>query len=167
MGLFETINIVSVVLFFAGMVLLMIELFVPGFGIFGGLGLVALVLCIVFQAQSVLEALVLVLIIGGLVVLLGLLAARSFKRGWLYRSSIVLKDTAQREQGYVANQDLSRFTGQTGVSLTPLRPAGTAVFGREKADVMTDGEYIPSGVRVEVVRVVGSRIFVRQTEGPS
>ena len=35
-GAFETINIVSVVLFAVGMVLLLIELFVPGFGIFSG-----------------------------------------------------------------------------------------------------------------------------------
>jgi len=164
MGLFETINIVSVVLFVAGIVLLMIELFVPGFGIFGGLGLVALVLCIIFQAKSLLEALLLLLIIGAVVVLIGLVAARSFKRGWLYRSSIVLKDAEQKEQGYVANQDLSHFTGKAGKSLTPLRPAGTAVLEGEKADVMTDGEYIPSGASIEVVRVIGSRIFVRQTE---
>ena len=47
MGLFESIETVSIVLFAVGMIFLMIELFAPGFGIFGGLGLVALVLCIV------------------------------------------------------------------------------------------------------------------------
>lgn len=162
--LFESINIISVVLFIVGMVLLLIELFVPGFGLFGGLGLVSLILCIILQAKSLTEALILILVIGGIIVIFVLIAARSFRRGFLYRSSIVLKNAADREEGYVANEDRSRFAGKTGVSLTPLRPAGTASLGGEKTDVVTDGEFIPSGARIEVVRIVGSRIIVRQVE---
>ena len=164
MVLFETINIVSVVLFVAGMVLLMIELFVPGFGIFGGLGLVALMLCIVFQAQTFLEGLILFLGVGAIVVALSFVAARSLKRGWLYRSSLVLKDTAQKEEGYVSNDDYSSLVGKTGRSLTPLRPAGIAEFDGQKADVITEGEFIPSHSRVEVARVIGARIIVKQLE---
>lgn len=164
MVLFETINIVSVILFAVGMVLLLIELFVPGVGIFGGLGLVALVLCIVFQAQTVLEALILLLCITVIVVALSLIAARSFKRGWLYRSPLVLKDAAEKESGYVSSSDHSYLTGKTGRSLTPLRPAGTAEFDGQKADVMTEGEFIPAKSDIIVLRVEGSRIFVRQLE---
>ncbi len=162
--LFESINILSVVLFAVGMVLMLIELFAPGFGIFGGLGLVSLLLCIVFQAKNLTEALILILVIGGVVIILALIAARSFRRGLLYRSSIVLKNAADREEGYIANEDKSRFAGKTGISLTPLRPSGTASLDGEKADVVTDGEFIPSGARIEVVRVVGARIIVRQLE---
>ncbi len=164
MELFETINIVSVVLFAVGMVLLLIELFIPGFGIFGGLGLVALVLCIVFQAKSLLEALIMLLAISAIVVALSLIAARSFKRGWLYRSSLVLKDEAQKEDGYVSNDDYSSLVGKTGRSITPLRPAGIAEFGGQKADVVTEGAFIAAHERVTVSRVVGSRIIVRQLE---
>lgn len=55
--LFETINTITIVLFAAGILLLTIEMFVPGFGIFGGLGIIALILCIVFQATTVTELL--------------------------------------------------------------------------------------------------------------
>ncbi len=164
MVLFETINIISVVLFAVGMVLLMIELFVPGFGIFGGLGLVALILCIVFQAQTFLEGLILFLAIGALVIALSFIAARSFKRGWLYRSSLVLKDTARKEEGYVSNDDYTSLVGKTGRSLTPLRPAGIAEIDGQKTDVVTDGEFIPGHSRIEVARVIGRRIIVRQLE---
>ena len=164
MGLFETIETVSVVLFAVGMIFLMIELFVPGFGIFGGLGLVALVLCIVFQAHSVAEGLLLLLIIAVIVFLLALIAARSLKRGWLYRSSLVLKDAEDKDAGYVARDDYSRFSGKEGLSVTPLRPAGTVEIGGEKADVVTEGEFIPKGARVRVVGTTGGRITVRQLE---
>ena len=167
MGLFESIETVSIVLFVVGMVFLMIELFAPGFGIFGGIGLVALVLCIVFQAHSVAEGLLLFLIIAVIVLILSLIAARSLKRGWLYRSSLVLKDAEEKEAGYVARDDYSRLTGKNGVSLTPLRPAGMAEIEGEKADVVTDGEFIPKGARIHVMKTVGGRIIVKQMEDSS
>ena len=52
LGLFGPIETVSIVLFCIGMGLILIEMFIPGIGIFGGLGFVALVLCIVFQANN-------------------------------------------------------------------------------------------------------------------
>lgn len=163
--MFATIETVSVVLFAVGMVLLLIELFVPGFGIFGGLGLVALALCIIFQAKSVAEGLLLLLIIGGLVIVMALIAARSLKRGWLYRSPLVLKDAEEKESGYVAKDDYSRFSGREGLSLTPLRPSGSAEIGGEKADVITEGEFIPKGSRIRVHSTSGGRITVKQLEG--
>jgi len=165
MALFETINTVSVILFIVGMIFLLIELFVPGFGIFGGLGLAALVLCIVFQAKSLVEALIMLLIIGVIVIALSLIAAHSLKRGWLYRSSLVLKDAEEKKDGYISNEDYTPFIGKTGISLTPLRPAGIAEFDGHKADVVTEGEFVSAKTSVIVIRVVGSRIIVRKQEG--
>ncbi|MGI5848617.1 MAG: NfeD family protein [Christensenellales bacterium] len=163
-GLFETISTVSIVLFSVGMVLLLIELFIPGFGIFGGLGLLALILCIIFQAKTLTEALILVLIIGAIIALLAIIAGRSLRKGILYRSSLVLKAAAEKNEGYVSNDDYSRFIGKKGVSLTPLRPAGIAEIDGEKADVVTDGEYIQSGSKIEVSKVSGRRIIVKKAE---
>jgi len=164
MVLFETINIVSVVLFAVGMVLLLIELFVPGFGIFGGLGLVALVLCILFQARSLLEALILLVAFSAIVIALALIAGRSLHRGFLFRTPLVLKDAEDKENGYVSSSDYSHLVGETGISITPLRPAGLAELSGRKYDVVTEGEFIPARSRVRVDRVVGSRIIVRQLE---
>lgn len=164
MGLFETIETVSVVLFAVGMIFLLIELFIPGFGIFGGLGLVALVLCIVFQAHSVAEGLLLLLIIAAIVFAFALIAARSLKRGFLYRSSLVLKDNQEKDKGYVAPNDFSYMVGRTGISITPLRPAGTAEIEGEKADVITEGEFVPKGARILVIKTAGGRIVVKPTE---
>lgn len=164
MGLFETINTVSVILFAAGIVLLTIEMFIPGFGIFGALGLAALVLCIAFQVTSVIEALIMVLAIGAIVALMLLVVARSFRKGRIYKSSIVLKNSADRSEGYVSNDDYSRLIGKTGKSLTVLRPAGMAEFEGEKADVVTDGEFLPKGAPVQVTAVAGRRIVVQRME---
>jgi membrane-bound serine protease (ClpP class) len=153
-------NIISVVLFFVGLAFLLIEMFMPGFGVFGGLGILSLILCIVFQAGSVLEALIMIVVIGAVVALLWFLVLRSLKKGVIYKS-FVLKDTADKTEGFVSTADYSGLLGKRGKSLTVLRPAGIAVLGGEKADVVTDGEFIPQGADVEVYEVIGRRILVR------
>jgi membrane-bound ClpP family serine protease len=160
--LFETINTITIVLFAAGILLLTIEMFVPGFGIFGGLGIIALILCIVFQATTVTEALIMVVLIGAIIALFLLVILRSFKKGKIYKSSIVLKNSADREEGYVSNADYSRLLGKIGKSVSVLRPAGIAEFDGEKVDVVTDGEFLPKGADVEVTEVAGRRIVVRK-----
>ena len=52
--------------------------------------------------------------------------------------------------------------GAIGVSATVLRPAGTVRIGDEFVDVVTEGGYIPSGTRVQVVEVEGTRIVVKE-----
>lgn len=162
--LFETIHTITIVLFAAGILLLTIEMFLPGFGIFGGLGLIALVLCIVFQATSITEALIMIVIIGAIIALFLLLILRSFKKGRIYKSSIVLKNSADRNEGYVSNADYSRLLGKRGKSVTVLRPAGIAEFDGEKVDVVTDGEFLPKGADVEVIEAAGRRIVVREVK---
>ena len=51
--------------------------------------------------------------------------------------------------------------GQTGVALGPLHPAGQVRVGQAIADVVTEGELIDAGSKVEVVRREGNRIVVR------
>lgn len=162
--LFESINTAALVFFIIGIVLLAVEMFIPGFGIFGALGLVCLVLCVVFQAKTFTEGLILVLIIGAAVTLFLLVLARSFRKGRIYKSGIVLKNEQTREEGFVAGSDMSRFVGKKGLCITTLRPAGTAAFEGERIDVLTEGEFIQAGTPVEVTRTEGMRVFVKKAE---
>lgn len=50
--------------------------------------------------------------------------------------------------------------GDTGTASTVLRPAGKAMIGAAYLDVTTDGDFIESGNRIVVTRVVGNRITV-------
>jgi membrane-bound ClpP family serine protease len=163
-GFLETVNTVALIFFIAGIVLLTVEMFLPGIGIFGGLGFSCLVLCIVFHAKTLAEALILVLVIAAIIAVFALILVHSFKKGRIYRSGIVLKNAQTREEGFVAGSDMSRFAGKAGVSATVLRPAGAAVFDGERIDVLTEGEFVPSGTPITVVRVEGSRVFVKKAE---
>ncbi len=54
--------------------------------------------------------------------------------------------------------------GDIGRSETLLRPAGKARFGATLVDVVSQGEYIPKGDRVEVIERGGSRVVVRRVD---
>lgn len=52
--------------------------------------------------------------------------------------------------------------GAIGTTATQLRPAGMAQFGDQYVDVVTEGGFINSGLRVQVVEVEGTRIVVKE-----
>jgi membrane-bound serine protease (ClpP class) len=52
--------------------------------------------------------------------------------------------------------------GDTGKTLTKLRPAGKAHINGRRLDVIAQGQMIEEGVRVEVVEIEGVRIVVRE-----
>jgi len=57
-------------------------------------------------------------------------------------------------------QPLTYLLGQQGRSLTPLRPAGSAMIGDAKVDVVTEGKFVDTGTAVKVIFVEGNRVVV-------
>lgn len=154
----------DVVLFVIGIVLLVIEIFVPGFGIWAILGIICLMSGVIMAAYDASDA-ALSLGIGFILamVLAGLVIYAFRKRGiW---NKFILKDELKTELGYVSQPVKEYLLGKTGKALTPLRPAGTAVFDGERVDVVTAGEFIRQGQQVKVVLVEGGRIVVRDQDG--
>jgi membrane-bound serine protease (ClpP class) len=45
--------------------------------------------------------------------------------------------------------------------VTDLHPSGTAQFGEERVDVVSEGGFVPAGTRVQVVQAEGYRHVVR------
>ncbi|REJ34224.1 MAG: hypothetical protein DIU83_04405 [Bacillota bacterium] len=57
--------------------------------------------------------------------------------------------------------------GAAGRALSPLRPAGPVEIGPCRIEAVSDGAFIEPGAAVEIVRVVGTRVTVRQIpDGP-
>jgi membrane-bound serine protease (ClpP class) len=156
-----------------GLVLLALEIFViPGFGITGVLGILALVGGLALSLIGAgatgglllwavgRVALSLLIAIGASLVLLRLLPHLPYGR------SLVLATDLDARAGYASapESDL-KWIGKRGTAATPLRPAGIALFDGERVDVVSRGEYIAADAPIEVVRVDGNRIVVRQALG--
>jgi membrane-bound ClpP family serine protease len=150
-----------------GIALIVVEMFMPGFGIpgFSGIALLALSVAFTWSEYGMMAGLgasILVLALSGLAIMLSL---RSASKGRMSRSPLVLRGSQSREEGFAASEDLSSFLGQTGKTLTVLRPAGVADINGARLKVVSGGEYIPQGADVTVIQVEGARVLVRRTEG--
>ncbi len=55
--------------------------------------------------------------------------------------------------------------GDTGITITQLRPSGIARFRRKRLEVVTQGELIEPNSKIMVVRVDGNSIVVKQSKG--
>jgi len=147
--------------FIIGFVLLIFEMFHPGFGVPGIIGLVLLLLGVVLTARTMLEGLVMIIVI---LVILGLafsFVLNSATKGYLSKK-LILSNTSRKESGYIGTEDLSYFLGKEGMSTSVLRPAGTANFDGVKLDVVSEGEFIAKETKIKIVKVEGRRIVVRE-----
>ncbi len=163
LGLFsfvDNIDTLSATLFVIGLLLLTVEMFVPGFGIVGGAGLIMVVIGIVLTAETVLEAVVMIVILLLIVALAIFFVLRSAKKGKLSKK-LVLWSSARRENGFSATADNSALVGKEGVAITVLRPAGTGEFDGQRLDVVTEGAFIEQGTRILIIRTEGRRIIVK------
>lgn len=154
-----------VILFAFGLLLLLVEAFIPGFGIFGITGIVATLASIVLAAATVRLGLVILSVSLVLTGIIGFFLFRFLSRRGALRH-FILADEARSELGYVASADYRYLQGALGTTLTPLRPAGAADFNGARTDVVSEGSFIPAGTPVEVIAVKGVRVIVRATRPP-
>ena len=160
----------DLILVCVGIVLIGVEVFVvPGFGVFGVVGILAL-LGGVFMAQignlptqadlaraaGVLSAAII------LAVAATWLFLQSMFGSWrLRRSGVILPETTDRDEGYTSADVRTDMEGATGVAITDLRPAGVGLFGEERIDVVSESEWIEEGTRIRVLSAEGYRHVVR------
>jgi len=151
----------SIVLFVAGIVFIVLEMFVPSFGILGllgGAGIVSGVVTAAYDTGNAFESLGFALLIA--LVLVVIVAYIFRKRGIWNR--FILHERLTTEQGYVPSGDgRELLVGMSGTTLSPLRPAGVADIDGRRIDVITSGEFVPAGHRIEVVSADGTRIVVK------
>jgi membrane-bound serine protease (ClpP class) len=139
---------------------------VPGHGIPGILGTICLLLAALFAfglpfffvaVETIATAIVLTVIGFTLV-------TRSLpENAWARRLAL----GAAQGSDYVTSDDHTSLHGLTGTAASYLRPAGIAAIEGRRVDVLTEGEFIPQGTPIRVVRVEGSRIFVEAVSLPS
>lgn len=153
------LNFVWLILLIIGFCLVVVEMYIPGFGFPGIAGSICLIAGIALYARTdVVAWLVMTVIIVALLCVALSISIRSAAKGRLAKSKLVLNDVAAE----VGENDLSYYVGKKGVTSTVLRPAGMGEFEGVKLNILADGEFIPEGVQVIVTRVEGNRIFVRK-----
>ena len=159
LGALVLAHIPALVMMIVGFGLMVVEMYVPGFGLPGISGILLMLGGIFLMHPTPLQALILIVI---LVLLLGIafsIAMRSISKGRLSRSKLILNEELNSGSD---EQDLTYFIGKTGVTHTALRPAGIVEFDGVKLNVVSDGDFVAANRKVVVLRVEGNRIVVRE-----
>ncbi len=146
----------------SGLVLIAAEIFVPG-GILGVIGTIALLVAglLGFTVFGPL---------GGLLSAIGLLIGGAiFISLWIRYCphSMIGRWFTLKEDGSTfksSDNTQDHLLGQTGTAHTDLRPAGMAMIGGHKIDVLSEAGYITSGTAIKVIAVTGNRVVVREAD---
>jgi membrane-bound serine protease (ClpP class) len=175
-ALLGNVGSLEVLLFVAGIALLVVEIFVlPGFGVVGVSGITLMVAALVLSRQDfvlptfdfqwdVLRRNLLVVLValgGGLA---GFAVAARFLPGIGPFRSLVLSTSQTQGQGFTvqAPQEAAGLVGMQGTASSPLRPVGKAAFGDSVMVVTSEGEFIEAGTKVQIVEASANRVVVRK-----
>lgn len=153
-----------------GLVFLLVEAFiVPGFGVFGLLGIGGVLAGIYLslignvstaadysQAALILSASLLIVLVSGWALLRTLPSNMRLRR-----SGIMLGEDTGSDVGYLSATVRAELVGKRGVALTDLRPAGVGRFEDERVDIVAEEGWLESGTPIEITRSEGYRHVVR------
>jgi membrane-bound serine protease (ClpP class) len=166
----ELASIMDIIIFIIGVVFLILEIFViPGFGIFGILGIVLIITGLfmgLIPDISLVETDALstaVMQLAGSFVLSAVVVyflAKTLPKTTMW-NKLILNKGINTASGYAAKKEFKHLIGANGFALTDLRPSGTAIFNEKRYDVVSQGEYIEKGCKVEVIKVDGLKIVVK------
>ncbi len=150
-------NILELVLFIIGAILLTFEIFIPGFGVAGILGFGF----IFYSLFNSMENSTISLITISLAAIIGLIVfVIIFKLG--FRSTLFNKVVLGDEIQSHSSSDKKSLLGKSGTSITMLRPSGKISIDGEVFDAITEGDYIKANKPVKVYRIEGFKIIVKE-----
>ena len=153
------LNIIMILCFIVGSGLIILEAFIPGFGVAGIFGIILEVVALwatwkLHGVPTALIALLAVLILIGFAIFL---SYRSAMNGRLSRSPLILKETEAADAAATPEQ----WIGQEGVTVTSLRPAGQIDINGVRLNAASSGDFIPKGVAVLVTGTEGDHLVIR------
>lgn len=174
----------ELILFIIGLVLLAVEIFVlPGFGIAGVAGIVAVILGLSFAAIDndllrhlptgeitvgwILQPILIVIIAATAALIGGLLLSKRFLTGTTpLQRKVVLTAEMAPEQGYVSHpQVASELIGKTAEVAAVLRPSGRVIIDGIYYDAIAEeGQFIPRGKQVIITRFEGGVVYCTQQD---
>lgn len=164
----------EILMFFVGVALLALEIFViPGFGIAGVLGIIltagSLILVMLnndffdfsfVEGKQIIMAITTTLIAFLASVIVIFIGGSRLADTKIFRK-ISLQAVEDRKEGYTSRFFANPMAGKTGLAFTRLRPSGKVMIDDHVYDAFTRGEYIEKDSKVIVIDEEGTSLKVR------
>jgi membrane-bound serine protease (ClpP class) len=150
----------------AGLLGIIVEIFVPAgglIGIAGGGAIIAAVILAYTQGGTsvgiIVLAAALVLTPATIILAFKLFPATPLGKRFILGTTLGSGDDDEGDNPASENRIRE---GDRGAASTVLKPTGVAIIKGKRYSVLTRGEYLAAGTELEVVRVEGNRILVRE-----
>lgn len=155
-----TLEVVGLMLIILGLILIFIEMLLPGFGAPGILGSICSIVGVVLFAKSVEQGLTIAIIIVVIIALMMTMVVLFFYKG-KDKSPIKLQEKLETPEEFLNSSDVEYLVGKKGVAITDLRPAGKCDVDGVTFDVRSEGSFITKNSQVQIVRVQGNTLIVK------
>lgn len=170
--LVDLANVLEILMFAAGVILILVEIFViPGFGVTGISGIVLIIASLFlalignFDLVSMDSLTAPLYTLAGAFVGLGVLVWMMIKylpNSSAFRRFVLYGESVGGDGEAVVEETIGRLLGEHGRAMTTLRPAGVAMIMDQRVDVVSSGDFIPAGTPVRVVYVEGRKVVVER-----
>ena len=156
-------DVIIIICFIIGIGLLVLEAFMPGFGLPGITGVIleVIALSLTWVEHGALVTLGMLLVVLSILAIAISMSLRSATKGKLSKSQLIHHESETNEAGYRSTDALQVFLGREGQAVTVLRPTGIADFDGVRLSVSSEGDYVAAGTSVRIIKVEGSKIIVR------
>ncbi|SDI44178.1 NfeD family protein [Dolosicoccus paucivorans] len=155
----------NTILFLVGIAFLIVEIYIPGFGLAGIVGALSVVTGLYFHLDSyMMTSLMLLLMVvcsigvGALMMQMGRVLTISPR--FILNRSI----QSQSKSQYYTRSLKELAVGQQGIARTALRPIGEASFNGKVYEVTSDEGLILQGSALEIVQLTSSKIIVKKVK---
>jgi membrane-bound serine protease (ClpP class) len=158
----------AVFLYFAAVVLIIAEVFVPSGGLISACAFACLAggVLIFFKhsaAAGWIGVVIAIIMIPSILVV----AYKVFPRTRFGKSVTLTPPERQRGDAIADTEELKELLGAVGVVLTPLRPVGMCDFSGRRVECVAESGYVDKGKKVKVIHVESTQVTVRVIEeGP-
>ncbi len=149
-----------ITLLVCGLFLVGVEIFIPG-GVVGAAGAAALIGAVVigfkiFPPWLGWLSLFFILLLTAIAAFVWM---KYFPKSRMGKALSLNQKISKKDQ-----DDSSWKPGMKGTALSILRPAGKALIEGRRADVIADGTWIKQDAAIEIIKVEGNRICVREVK---
>lgn len=152
----DMLQYLPITILIIGILFLIVEIFVPSFGIYGIIGILSTIVGIILVADTIFQGIMILLAIIFALTLILVLYIRFIGKK---NKSFILKDTLNEDTKTF--EDLAYFIGKKGVAISNLRPSGMAEFDGVRLDVLSQQGYIEKDTPVVASRIEGPKIYVK------
>ena len=153
--------ILMLIIYFVGLLLIIIDSKFVNDGTLATLGLVSMLTAVALAADDFTTGLyaVIGLLLGGAGSFLFL---KVFRRRNMW-GKLALTDRLTAEAGYSSmNKEYQSLVGQEGITLNVLRPVGTIRINNKDYSAVSNAQWIPENTPVRVIQVDGTKILVKE-----